>query len=49
MTYWVGEAMHKTDYKDLPSGSDKTDEATRSAAANAAYLARLLGNAPYPA
>lgn len=20
MTYWVGEAMHKTDYKDLPEG-----------------------------
>jgi multimeric flavodoxin WrbA len=49
MTYWVGEAMHKTDYKDLPSGSDKTDQATRSAAANAAHLASLLANAPYPA
>jgi multimeric flavodoxin WrbA len=49
MTYWVGEAMHKTDYKDLPSGSEKTDQATRSAAANAAHLARLLANAPYPA
>jgi multimeric flavodoxin WrbA len=49
MTYWVGEAMHKTDYKDLPSGSDKTDQATRSAAANAAHLARLLADAPYPA
>ena len=49
MTYWVGEAMHKTDYKGLPSGSDKTDQATRSAAANAAHLARLLPNAPYPA
>jgi len=48
MTYWVGEAMHKTDYKDLPSGSDKTDQATRSAAANAAHLARLLTSAPYP-
>ena len=49
MTYWVGEAMHKTDYKDLPSGSDKTDQATRSAATNATHLARLLANAPYPA
>jgi multimeric flavodoxin WrbA len=49
MTYWVGEAMHKTDYKDLHSGSDKPDQATRCAAANAAHLARLLANAPYPA
>jgi multimeric flavodoxin WrbA len=49
MTYWVGEAMHKTDYKDLPSGSAKTDHATKTAAANAAHLARLLADAPYPA
>jgi multimeric flavodoxin WrbA len=49
MTYWVGEAMHKTDYKDLPSGSDKTDQATKTAAANAAHLARLLNDSPYPA
>ena len=48
MTYWVGEAMHKTDYKDLPSGSDKTDQATKTAAANAAHLARLLTYTPYP-
>ena len=49
MTYWVGEAMHKTDYKDLPAGSAKTNQATRSAAANAAHLAALLASAPYPA
>jgi hypothetical protein len=49
MTYWVGEAMHKTDYKDLALGSEKTDQATRTAAANAAHLARLLANEPYPA
>lgn len=49
MTYWVGEAMHKTDYKDLPSGSDKTDQATKTAAANAAHLAQLLADAAYPA
>lgn len=48
MTYWVGEAMHKTDYKDLPSGSAQTDEATKTAAANGAHLARLLADAPYP-
>lgn len=48
MTYWVGEAMHKTDYKDLPSGSNKTDQATKTGAANAAHLARLLSEVPYP-
>ena len=49
MTYWVGEAMHKTDYKDLPSGSDKTTQTTTTAAANAAHLAWLLADKPYPA
>jgi multimeric flavodoxin WrbA len=49
MTYWVGEAMHKTDYKDLPSGSDKTNQATKAAAANAAHLAGLLKQSAYPA
>ncbi len=49
MTYWVGEAMHKTDYKDLPSGSEKTNQATKTAAANAAHLAALLAHSPYPA
>jgi multimeric flavodoxin WrbA len=48
MTYWVGEAMHKSDYKDLPSGSDKTDQATKTAAANAAHLARVLADERYP-
>ena len=48
MTYWVGEAMHKADYKDLPGGSEKTDQATMTAAANAAHLARLLADKPYP-
>ncbi len=49
MTYWVGEAMHKTDYKDLPHGSAKTTQATKVAAANAAHLAGLLRTAGYPA
>lgn len=49
MTYWVGEAMHTVDYKDLASGgSDKTTSATKTAAANAAHLARLLHGSPYP-
>jgi multimeric flavodoxin WrbA len=49
MTYWVGEAMHTIDYKDLAGGSDKTTAATRNAARRAAHLARLLQAAAYPA
>ena len=48
MTYWVGEAMQKTDYKDLPSGSEKTHNATKLAAAQGAHLAQLLADKPYP-
>lgn len=49
MTYWVGEAMHKTDYKDLAyGGSEKTNSATTTAAANAAHLANILNAMPYP-
>jgi multimeric flavodoxin WrbA len=48
LTYWVGEAMHTTDYKDIEGGSEKTNAATAGAAASAAHLARLLKDAPYP-
>jgi multimeric flavodoxin WrbA len=48
MTYWVGEAMHTTDYKDLPGGSEKTHAATKLAAAQAAHLAQVLAQRPYP-
>jgi multimeric flavodoxin WrbA len=48
VTYWVGEAMHGTDYKDLPDGSDETRQTTSTAAANAAHLARLLKGDGYP-
>lgn len=46
-TYWVGEAMQKTDYQDLGSTPDTTASATASAAANAVHLAELLQRAPY--
>lgn len=49
MTYWVGEAMGSLDYKDRPHRSEKTDAATKAAAANAAHLARLLQSEGYPA
>jgi multimeric flavodoxin WrbA len=48
MTYWVGEAMHTTDYRDLPGGSEKTHSATKLAAAQGAHLARVLAERPYP-
>jgi multimeric flavodoxin WrbA len=48
VTYWVGEAMQGIDYKDVPGGSEKTRQATKAAAANAAHLARTLKTSPYP-
>ena len=48
MTYWVGEAMQGTDFNDLPDTPEKTAVTTRTAAANAAHLARLLKSAQYP-
>ena len=47
-TYWVGEAMQGTDFNDLDETPERTDVTTRTAAANAAHLARLLRGAPYP-
>ncbi|MCD9623301.1 flavodoxin family protein [Rhabdothermincola salaria] len=49
VTYWVGEAMHGTDYQDLPDGSEKTRTTTRTVAANGAHLARSLRGEGYPA
>ncbi|MFW5469698.1 flavodoxin family protein [Knoellia sp. CPCC 206435] len=48
VTYWNGEAMHTTDYKDLESTPEKTESTTTTLAANAAHLARLLRSAAYP-
>ena len=47
-TYWNGEAMHGTDYIDLTTPRQGTDDATSVAAANAVHLARLLASAAYP-
>lgn len=46
--YWVGEAMHKTDFKDLPAVPDEVREAAAMLASNAAHLARLLSGSAYP-
>jgi len=48
VTYWNGEAMHTTDYKDLNGPPEKTAQATKQLASNAAHLAALLAGSPYP-
>lgn len=47
-TYWVGEAMHKVDFKDLPDVPKEVAETLSNLAANAAHLAGLLGESSYP-
>ena len=47
--YWVGEAMGSVDFKDLPKTPDKVSQTASMVAANAAHLARLLKDNPYPA
>lgn len=49
VTYWVGEAMHSTDYNDLNETPEATAGTTATLAANAAHLARTLKQAAYPA
>ena len=46
--YWVGEAMQKTDFKDLPKTPDKVLETAAMTASNAAHLAKLLKADQYP-
>jgi multimeric flavodoxin WrbA len=46
--YWVGEAMGAVDYKDLKEPPEKVAQVTRMQASNAAHLARLLKENPYP-
>jgi len=46
-TYWVGEAMQSTDYKDLPETPEKVASTTQGLAANAVHLARFLKAHPY--
>lgn len=49
VTYWVGEAMQGTDYKDKDPRPEKTQQTTGTLATNAAHLAGLLRKQPYPA
>lgn len=46
--YWVGEAMHSTDFKDLRKTPEKVAKTAKMVASNAAHLAQLLKDAPYP-
>lgn len=46
--YWVGEAMHSKDFKDLDSVPDAVQKTSAMLASNAAHLARLLRAQPYP-
>ena len=46
--YWVGEAMGSTDFKDLDETPDKVSQTAAMVAGNAAHLAGLLKDNPYP-
>ncbi|WP_214408195.1 flavodoxin family protein [Pseudonocardia lacus] len=46
--YWNGEAMSGVDYKDLDSTPEPVASTTKTLAANAAHLARVLRESPYP-
>ena len=46
--YWVGEAMHKTDFKDLKTVPKQVCELAKGLAASAAHLAKSLKADAYP-
>lgn len=48
VTYWVGEAMQKKDFQDLPKPPDAVISARDSAVRNAVHLAGLLKERGYP-
>ncbi|MCV7283109.1 flavodoxin family protein [Mycolicibacterium flavescens] len=47
-TYWTGEAMQSTDYKDLDEVPEPVASTTAALARNAAYLAAALRTGRYP-
>src|SRR3569833_551935 len=47
-TYWVGEALGSTDYKDLKEPPKAVASWTKMLASNAAHLAGLLKGSQYP-
>ncbi|WP_426265826.1 flavodoxin family protein [Sphingomonas sp. LHG3443-2] len=46
--YWVGEAMGKVDFKDLPEVPDKVTQTVEMLASNSHHLATLLADKPFP-
>lgn len=48
-TYWNGEAMQQTDYKDLLSIPEAVASANKTLARNLAHVAKLLKQNQYPA
>lgn len=48
VTYWVGEAMAKTDYQDLDETPEMVATTTKTLASNTVHLARLLRGEQYP-
>ena len=46
--YWVGEAMQSKDFKDFDKTPEKVTETAKMVAGNAAHLAKLLKETPYP-
>lgn len=46
--YWVGEAMGSVDFKDLEHRPRSISKTAKMVAGNAAHLARLLKQSPYP-
>lgn len=49
VAYWVGEAMHGTDFRDLDAIPKPVQRSVDMATTNAVHLARLLRDHPYPA
>ncbi|HJX77091.1 flavodoxin family protein [Glutamicibacter sp.] len=47
-TYWVGEAMHSTDFQDLKQTPEVTANATDISTRNSTHLAALLKSRPFP-
>lgn len=46
--YWVGEAMGSTDYRDLKATPEMVAKTAKMVAGNAAHLAGLLKDKPFP-
>jgi multimeric flavodoxin WrbA len=46
--YWVGEAMQKTDFKDLQQVPEAVQQGAAMLASNAAHLANMLKTQAYP-